>query len=109
LHPITALDEEKAGLRIIEFIFVLQEREYPKMKLQRRAELGGINKGKFNNAIKTLQNLGLVVEDLRSTPGKKGVSKYLKLSPAGNLVAEQVHRLLQLLREIKLETKTSPE
>ena len=108
LRPIQALDEEKASLRIIELLYVRHGRDHPKMKLQRLAEFSGINKTKFNRAIKTLQYLGLLEEQIRNTPGKKGVSKHLKLNPAGIQVAEEVHRLLELLREIKLETETGP-
>jgi DNA-binding IclR family transcriptional regulator len=106
LRPIEALDEEKASLRVIELLYVRRGRDHPKMMLQRLAEFGGINKTKFNRAIRTLQYLGLLEEEIRNTPGKKGVSKHLKFSTAGVQVAEEVHRLLQLLREITVKTET---
>ena len=108
MKPIEALDEEKASLRVIELLYVHRGRDHPKMMLQGLAEYGGINKTKFNKAIKTLQYLGLLEEEIRNTPGKKGVSKHLKFSTAGTQVAEEVHRLLQLLREITHKTETGP-
>ena len=62
MKPIEALDEGKACLRVIELLYVRHGRDHPKMMLQRLARFGGINKTKFNRAIKTLQYLGLLEE-----------------------------------------------
>jgi DNA-binding IclR family transcriptional regulator len=101
LRVIQTFDENKAILRIIEFLYISREKDYSIMTYQKIAEKREINRTKFRHAIETLQTLGLLEEQKIKTPGKKGVSKRLKLTPVGLDVAEEVQRLLQLLREMR--------
>jgi Mn-dependent DtxR family transcriptional regulator len=93
------LDEEKASLRVLCLLYVRTKGiDLPKMTIRRIAKLLGISKSTFDKTYKTLQNLGLAEDRKVNIAGKKGQTKYPKLTPMGLEVAEQAMNIRQLLQ-----------
>ena len=94
----TDLDTDPACLRILMLLYTRRNREpVPKMTLRRFSKYVGVNPGRFDRTMKNLINLGLVQDQVVNVPGKKGLSKYPRLSDRGLLVAEQVNRINLIL------------
>jgi DNA-binding IscR family transcriptional regulator len=99
-NAFSEMDKDKAALRIIMLLFKRKIPNESKMRLRSVASVIGVNRSQFDRTMKNLQKHGLVEDRVESIKGKRGVTKYPRLTSLGLEVAEKIEQVYQILRDV---------